>query len=91
MVEPEPALAPVILPVLVPIVQLKLLGIEADNPIFGDVPLHVVNELGVVTTGAGLTVTTIAKGAPAHVPVVAVGMTKYSTVPTTELLVFVRV
>ena len=41
MVDPEPNEAPVIPPVIVPIVQEKLLGIEAVKPILGLVPLQV--------------------------------------------------
>ncbi len=75
MVAPELALAPVMPPVIAPIVHVKLLGAEAVNTIFGPVPLHIVAVLGVVTTGAGLTVTVIVKGVPTHEPVAEVGVT----------------
>jgi len=58
MVPPEPAVAPITLPVTVPIVHVKLLERLADNNRFVFVPLHML--IGVlVTAGAGLTVTTI--------------------------------
>ena len=67
MVEPELALAPVIPPVIVPIVHAKLLGILAVNGIFGPVPLHVIAVAELVTDGLGLTVTV-------HVPADTVGV-----------------
>ena len=57
--DPEPALAPVILPEIVPTVQVKLLAVEAVRLIFGLVPLQVLAVAAFVTTGVGLTVTTI--------------------------------
>ena len=75
MVEPEPAPAPVMPPVIVPIIQVKLLGAEAVNAIFGLTPLQIVAVVGVVTTGPGFTVTVIVKGIPGHEPVVEVGVT----------------
>lgn len=59
MAEPEPALAPVMPPIIVPTVQEKVLGKEAVKLIFGPDPLQVVAVGAVVTTGAGLTVTVI--------------------------------
>lgn len=59
MLFPEPALAPVIPPVIVPMVQVKVLGIEAVRLIFGLVPLQINAVAGVVTAGAGSTVTVI--------------------------------
>lgn len=59
MVAPEPALAPVIPPVIVPTVQVNVLGAEAVNEMVGAVPLQVAAVLAVVTTGLGCTVTTI--------------------------------
>ena len=44
-------LAPVMPPVIVPIVHAKLLGEEAVKVILGLVPLHVIAELAVITTG----------------------------------------
>jgi hypothetical protein len=59
IVDPEPALAPVIPPVIVPTVQEKELGVEALKEIFGLVPLHTSIEFVVVTDGFGFTVTVI--------------------------------
>jgi len=53
MVVPDPALAPVIPPVIVPTDQVKLLATEAVKMIFGLVPLQMVAVLVVVTTGVG--------------------------------------
>lgn len=92
IVAPEPALAPVILPVIVPIVHVKLLLlIEAVKLIFVLVPLHMAAELDVVTIGAGLTVTVIVFDTPVHEPVVAIGVTIYSTVPAAVLIGLVKV
>jgi hypothetical protein len=90
IVKPFEALAPEIPPVTGPIVQLKVLGVLAVNAILGPVPLHVLAVAAVVTTGVGLTVTSILYGVPAHDPVVEVGVTRYSTVPAAELLGLVR-
>jgi hypothetical protein len=46
----------------------------------------VVAEALFVTTGDGLTVTTILCGDPMHDPVVEVAVTRYSTVPEVVLL-----
>jgi hypothetical protein len=59
MVLPEPALAPVIPPVIVPIVQANVLGAVAVSEIFGPVALHVEAVAAVVTEGVGFTVTVI--------------------------------
>jgi hypothetical protein len=56
---PELAVAPVILPMIVPTVHVKLLGALAVNAMFGLVPLQVLAVLAVVTAGVGLTVTVI--------------------------------
>jgi hypothetical protein len=77
MVLPEPELAPVIPPVIVPTVQLYVLATVAVNPILVVPPLQTLAVFGVVTTGVGLTVTVMVYGLPAHDPVVAVGVTKY--------------
>jgi hypothetical protein len=52
-VPPDPALAPVILPEIVPIVQLNVLGVDADNAILVFFPLQIVVVSGVITTGEG--------------------------------------
>ena len=59
MVEPKPALAPVMPPVIVPMVQVKELATDAVKLMPGLVPLQMVAVLEVVTTGAGSTVTVI--------------------------------
>jgi hypothetical protein len=88
---PDEADAPVIPPVIVPIVQEKLLGTLAVKLILGPVPLQVVAVFAVVTVGDGFTVTVIVYGAPVQLPVVDVGVTTYSTVPAVVLLGLVRV
>jgi hypothetical protein len=57
MVEPDPLLAPVIPPVIVPIVQVNVLGMLAVRLIFGPTPLQVVAVFAVVTAGKGFIVT----------------------------------
>jgi hypothetical protein len=58
MVFPLPALAPVMLPVIVPMVQANVLGAVAFNGIFVAVLLQIATVEGTpVTTGVGLTVT----------------------------------
>lgn len=86
MVAPEPALAPVMPPVIVPIVQVKELGVLAVKAILGLVPLQVLAVGAFITEGFGFTVTVIVKGSPAHEPVVEVGVTMYCTVPAVTLL-----
>ena len=88
---PEPALAPVIPPVMVPIVQLNVLGTLAVKLMFGPFPLQALAVLAVVTAGFGFTVTVIVYGVPAQLPVVAVGVTLYCTVPAVALLGLVKV
>jgi hypothetical protein len=86
MVDPEPALAPVIPPVTVPTVHVKLLGVLEVKAIFGLDPLQAVTAEVLVTEGTRLTVTVITKGAPIHVPPETVGVTIYCTVPAATLL-----
>jgi hypothetical protein len=59
IVAPVPALAPVIDPVIVPMVQVNVLGAEAVNEILRPVPLQIVAVLAVVTEGVGFTVVAI--------------------------------
>jgi len=59
IVEPEPKVAPVIPPVTVPTVQLKVDGTLEVKAIFGLVPLQIVAVGEVVTIGVGLTVIVI--------------------------------
>ena len=84
-------LAPVIPPIIVPIVHVKLLGVLEVNVIFVLVPLHIDNAALFVTTGVGLTVTVMVNGNPTHKPVVEVGMTIYSTDPAVDLLGLVNI
>ena len=56
---PLPALAPVIPPVIVPIVHVNVLEAVAAKDIFGLVPLQIATAFAFVTTGVGLTVTVI--------------------------------
>jgi hypothetical protein len=55
MVVPLPTLAPVIEPVIVPTVQVKLLGELAVKVILGPVPLQVLAVAELVIAGLGLT------------------------------------
>ena len=77
IVEPDPALAPVMLPVIVPSVHVKLLGALAVSEMLGLLPLHTEAVGAVVTAGVGFTVTVMVNGAPAHDPVDDVGVTIY--------------
>jgi hypothetical protein len=67
---------------------------EVPPPIEGvtvKAPPEQMVEVTFAITGFGLTVTVMEYAAPAHEPVAAVGVTMYSTVPTTEELGFVKV
>ena len=80
-------MAPVILPVIVPTVQVNVLGVLAVKAMLVAVPLQIVAVLAVVTTGVGLTVTVIVYGDPGQsVEAVDVGVIMYSTVPAVVLL-----
>ena len=59
IVPPVLALAPVMLPVIVPIVHANVLVKLEVKEILGPVPLHVPAVAELVTAGAGLTVTVI--------------------------------
>ena len=91
IVPPELAEAPVILPVIVPIVQLKLLGALDVNAILVAIPLQTFSVAKFVTKGVGFTVTVIVVGEPTHEPPVDVGVTAYSIEPALALLGFVNV
>ena len=91
IVDPDPALAPVIPPTIVPIVQLNVLAALAVNEIFGFVLLQIVEVLALVTTGVGFTVTVMVYGDPPQVPVTEVGVMMYSTLPATLLLGLAKV
>jgi len=75
IVPPLDALAPVIPPVIVPIVHVYVLGVLTVNDIFGLVLLQILEVAEFVTTGLGLTVTVIVVAVPAQLPIVAVGVT----------------
>jgi hypothetical protein len=84
---PDPAAAPVIPPVIVPNVQLNVLGIVADKDIFASAPLQITAVGGLIMAGSGFTVTVIVYGVPGQaVPAVDVGVTIYSTLPAAVLL-----
>jgi len=74
MILPELALAPVILPVIVPSVHAKLLAALDVKDIFGPVPLQMLAALVFVTDGIGFTVTIIVEDEPTHDPIVDVGV-----------------
>jgi hypothetical protein len=91
IVPPELADAPVIPPVIVPIVQVNVLGVLAVSVMFGPVPLHVEAVVPLVTAGLGLTVTVMVQGEPTQLPVTDVGVTIYCTEPAVVLLGLVSV
>jgi hypothetical protein len=59
MVLPDPGLAPVMLPVIAPMVQVVVLAALVVNEILVAVPVQIVLVLAVVTAGWGFTVTVI--------------------------------
>jgi hypothetical protein len=59
MVPPDPADAPVMPPVIVPMVHANVLGALEVRVIFGPAPLQVEAVAPFVTVGLGLTVTVI--------------------------------
>jgi hypothetical protein len=59
IVLPLPAVAPVMPPLMVPIVHANVLGALAVREIFGPVPLQIETVAALVTAGVGLTVTVI--------------------------------
>ena len=61
------------LPVIVPTVQVKVLGAEAVNAMLVAVALQIVAVFAVVTAGVGFTVTVIIYGAPWQAGVAAEG------------------
>jgi len=83
MVLPLPPVAPVMPPVTVPTVHANELGTLAVSGMLVDVLLQIEAVDGtLVTTGVGLTVTVTAYvDAAGQLPVVDVGVTRYSTVP----------
>ena len=77
IVDPDPEFAPLILPVMVPIVQVNVLAALAVKLIFGLKLLQIDEVLAVVSAGVGLTVTVIVYGEPVQLPVTEVGVTIY--------------
>jgi hypothetical protein len=73
-VVPEPALAPVIPPVIVPIVHAKVAGALEVSAMLGLVALQIEAVAEFVTTGIGFTVKVTVNGAPAQPPVLEVGV-----------------
>jgi hypothetical protein len=59
MADPDPETAPVIPPVIAPIVQSKVPGADADNDIFVADPLQMVVEPDADMVSDGLTMTVI--------------------------------
>jgi predicted transcriptional regulator len=88
---PEPVLAPVMPPLIAPIVHVNELGALAVNEIFGLVPVQIEVAGALVTAGVGFTVTVMVNGAPTQLPVTEVGVTIYCTEPAVALLGLVKV
>jgi hypothetical protein len=86
IVVPLPALAPVILPVTVPIVHANVDGALEVSVMFGEVAVQIAVVAGFVTTGEGFTVTVMVNAGPVQLPVEEVGTITYCTVPAVELL-----
>jgi hypothetical protein len=77
ILDPDPALAPVIPFVTVPIVHENVVPAPEDavRAKFGLVPLQIVAVLGDVKNGDGSTVTVMVKGVPMQEPAMEVGVT----------------
>jgi hypothetical protein len=88
---PEFALAPVIPPVIAPMVQVYVLASLAVKTRLGEVPLQTLVVAVFVTAGPCTTVTVMVLVAPRQEPAVDVGVTIYCTVPSAVLLGFVNV
>jgi hypothetical protein len=91
MMFPDPLLAPVMPPLIAPIVHVNELGALAVNAMFGLVPVQIAVAGAFVTAGLGFTVTVIVNAAPTQFPVTEVGVTIYCTEPAVALLGLVRV
>ena len=78
---PVPDEAPVMLPVMLPTAQEKVLDADASRVISVGDPLQTAHEVMVVRTGFGFTVTVMVRGEPEQEPAADVGITMYSTVP----------
>ncbi len=79
------------LPVIAPIVQVKLLATLDVKEMLVPAPLQIVFVEALVTTGAGLTVTVMVYAEPTQIPPVEVGVTRYSTLPANVLPGLVKV
>ena len=77
IVTPELAIAPVIPPVIAPIVQEKLLATLEVKDMLGPEPLQVLALAALVTNGTGFTITVMVYTEPTQVPEVDVGVIKY--------------
>lgn len=78
IVAPDPDVAPVMPPLMVPTVQVNVLAVVAVNAMLVVPPLQIAAVFAVVTTGVGFTVTVIVYGAPGQAGVaVDVGVTIY--------------
>lgn len=86
---PEPALAPVIPPVIAPKDHAKVLFALADRLMSVPLPLQIVFVERFVTMGNGLTVTVIVNAFPLQDPEEEMGVIIYCTVPAAALLGFV--
>lgn len=75
--DPEPEEAPVTEPVIAPIDQVKVLGVEASKARPGPVPLQMVALVALVSAGIGFTVTVMVRVLPAQAPLFEVGVTRY--------------
>jgi hypothetical protein len=95
MVPPVVGEAPVIPPLFVPSVQLKvvLVTVDADNTTFVGRPLQIVATSGPLYNGIGLTCTVTGDADPAQDTelLAKVGVTLYTIEPTEELLGLNRV
>jgi hypothetical protein len=88
---PDPGVAPVILPVIVPMAQVNDEGVldVNDKAVFDPEQILAVELF--VTAGRGLTVTVIVCAEPWQLPVDEVGVMIYCTVPAVALLGLVKV
>jgi hypothetical protein len=87
MALPLEALAPVMLPVLVPKVQAKVLPALAVRLRLGDAPLQVLDVVLLVSVGVGFTVTVTLVAAPAQeAGAFVVGVTAYTIEPAVASL-----
>jgi hypothetical protein len=90
IVDPLPAVAPVIPPLIVPIVHVNVDAALAVKGMFVAVALQIEYAAGFVTAGVGLTVIVIVYGVPTQ-PKLEVGVIIYCTVPAVVLLGLVRI